>query len=91
MFKPFGWPLVVVNAISIGFTYGYTDIPFTGWMTGITSCPAKTYYGSRFFAVINRLTDHFISLKYYEIIVAIIKFSTSGNKFIKPALEIKYA
>ena len=87
MFNPFGWPLVVVNAISIGFTYGYTDIPFTGWMTGITSCPAKTYYGSRFFAVIIILTERFISLKYYGINAAIIKFSTSGNNFIKPTLE----
>ena len=25
MFNPFGWPLLVVNAISIGFTHGNTD------------------------------------------------------------------
>ena len=60
-------------------------------MTGITSCPVKTYYGSRFFAVIDRLTDHFISLIYYGIIVAIDKFSTSGYEFIKHGLEIKNA
>jgi len=44
-----------------------------------------------FFAVIIRLIERFISLKYYGINAAIIKFSTSGNNFIKPTLETMYA
>jgi len=60
-------------------------------MPRIMSCPAKIYYGSRFFAVIIILTERFISLEYYGIIAAIIKFSTSGNNFIKPTLKTMYA
>jgi hypothetical protein len=48
-------------------------------MPGITGYPAKIYYGRRFFAVIFRLTEHFINLKYFEINAAIIKFSIGGT------------
>ena len=54
------------------------------------SCPAKIYYASRFLAVIIRLTEHFIRLRYFGINAAIIKFNTSGNYFIKPSLKTMY-
>jgi extradiol dioxygenase family protein len=63
-------------------------------MPGIMSCPAKTYYGSRFFALVNRLTDHFISLIYYGIIVAIINLVqvkiNSSNLLLKLSMHTNW-